>query len=86
MIASTDYPDLRNFIECTFHQDWDETPGTYEAVVDGALAPEPADYLRKITADAAGRRLHASELHRDDRGAHPPRGSPSVSELIVVPR
>ena len=53
MIASTDCPDLQNFIECTFHQDWDETPGTYEAVVDGALAPEPADYLRNITADAA---------------------------------
>lgn len=64
MIASTDYPDLRNFIECTFHQDWDETPGTYEIVVDTALAPEPADYLRKITADAAAL-LSSSATHGD---------------------
>jgi hypothetical protein len=53
MIASTDYPDLQNFIECTFHQDWDETPGTYKAVVDTALTPEPADHVRRIAADGA---------------------------------
>ncbi len=53
MIASTDYLDLRNFIECTFHQDWDETPGTYEAVVDAALVPESSGHVRKIAADGA---------------------------------
>ncbi len=53
MIASTDYLDLRNFIECTFHQDWDETPGTYGTVVDAALVPESPDHVRKIAADGA---------------------------------
>ena len=40
MIASTDYPDLRNFLACAFHQDWEETADTYERVVDIDVAAE----------------------------------------------
>jgi CdiI immunity protein len=53
MIESTDYPKLRNFIACSFHQDWDETAETFQGVVDVDLAAEPAVYVRQIADEIA---------------------------------
>ncbi|CAN5925004.1 hypothetical protein BH11MYX4_BH11MYX4_01320 [soil metagenome] len=53
MIASTDYPELRNFLACAFHQDWDETADTYERVVDIDVAAEPASYLNQVAREGA---------------------------------
>ena len=53
MIARTEYPKLRNFIACAFHQDWDETADTYQGVVDADLAINPAAALEPIEAEIA---------------------------------
>jgi CdiI immunity protein len=53
MIATTDYPELRNFLACAFHQDWEETAETYERVVDVDVAAEPAGYLDQVARECA---------------------------------
>ncbi len=53
MIAGTDYPDLRNFLACAFHQDWDEASDTYERIVDIDVAAEPASYVEQVARESA---------------------------------
>lgn len=36
-LTRNDYNELRNFIACSFHQDWDDTADTFRGVVDADL-------------------------------------------------
>ena len=53
MIASNEYPRLRNFIVYAFHPECDKPSGTCRQVVDGAVAREEAAALQRVASESA---------------------------------
>lgn len=41
MISDAAYPNLRNFVGCTFHQDWDEVAETFRGVAHARRKSPP---------------------------------------------
>jgi hypothetical protein len=51
LLTRADYHELRNFIACSFHPDWDDTADSYRGVVDLALATLDAPTAQQIARD-----------------------------------
>ena len=64
MLTADDYPDLQNFIGCSFHQDWDDTADNFQSVVDQNLARHDAGTIRHMAADI--RALLASPITNEE--------------------
>ncbi len=64
VLTRKDYNELRNFIACAFHPDWDETAATYPGVVDTQLPMYDPPTARTIVAEAEA--LLASPMNDDE--------------------
>jgi CdiI immunity protein len=64
VLTRNDYNELRNFIACSFHPDWDETAKTYQAVVDVALSTYDMPTAQEIAREVEA--LLASPITNDE--------------------
>jgi CdiI immunity protein len=51
MIPSSDYPTLKYFIECYFHQNWIDFHATYEEVMDSFVSEEIPELVARLKVD-----------------------------------
>ena len=51
MISTGDYPTLKYFVACYFHQNWIDFHATYEEVMDSFASEEVPELVARLKAD-----------------------------------
>lgn len=51
MIPSDDYPDLKYFLRCYFHQNWVDLYGSYEGVIEAFLREDVPERIARAKSD-----------------------------------